>query len=156
MPSERFIRAVTAQHCADADATLLTLTHANFDAPIRLCTGGRDLISNAQLFKAEPMRIILPGESAELGARRGRVTLDNTTPELVAQLQLATSEIAARLDKVLADWPDELELSWPGLRVTDFRPLTGAIELELSPREDVAETFPHQGFTPRRAPGLFV
>lgn len=166
MPSPRFIRAIAAQDTPEAPATLITITHANFPAPIRLTDAARDIVSTAPalligeeteaVFTAWPMQSPqLPGDGADVGARRANLVLDNTDRSVLAILSLANSEPEARLDLILAATPDVLENSWPGLRVTEFAPGGGALAITLAPREDSSETWPYQTFAPGRTPGLF-
>ncbi|HRE45471.1 MAG TPA: hypothetical protein PKY87_16060 [Terricaulis sp.] len=166
MPSPRFIRAITAQETSDAPATLITLTHPSFPAPIRLTDCGRDLVSSAAAlligmeteatFTARAMQPpVLPGDAAEVTQRRANLVIDNTERDVLAIMSLANSEISARLDLVLAATPDVLEESWPGLRVTEFSPAGGMLAITLAPREDSSETWPFQTFAPSRTPALF-
>lgn len=166
MPSARFIRALAAQETPESPVVLLTLTHAVFPAPVRVADSGRDIISTAAtlligeeteaVFEARAMTPILPGDSADVGARRGRFVIDNTDLTFGARLLTAPNEIDARIDLVLAAYPNDVEWSVLGLRVTAMPFGVNAVELTLSPREDSTEPFPFQSFTRRRTPGLGV
>lgn len=155
MPSARFTNAALAQESAEQLVFLVTIEHAAFPETLRWCTGGADITSNGNLFEARASKVIPPGDSAETGGRRGRIMLDNTTPDAIGMLRLATSRPAVTIEAVLAAYPDDVEFSWPYLEITGQRPNAQAIELDVAERDDSNETFPYQAFTPRRFRGLF-
>lgn len=156
MPSARFIKAIMAPNSSDCVVELLTLTHTGWPAPLRFCNGGADIVSNGETFYARAMQIALPGESAEGGARRGRAIIDDVERDLVALLRSIPDSPGARVDVVLTAFPDDLELSWPGMSVTADAPTGDAVELELTTRDDTVETFPVQSYSPVNAPGLYA
>lgn len=156
MPSARFIEAVLEPDSPDCAVTLVTLTHASFAAPLRFCTGGEDLTSNGLLFKGRAMDVSLPGESADRGARRGRLRIDDVSRDLIGPLRAAATKPGASIEAVLAGFPDDIEISWPGLSVEAARMQGDTVELDLALRDDSIETWPVQAFTPFRCPGLFV
>jgi len=155
MPSARFIAAALAQETAECAVFLVTIEHAAFPAPVRWCTGGEDVNSNGREFVATAMKVTPPGDAPDANGRRGRITVDNTDPENIARLRTATSFPSVTIEVVLADWPHDIELSWPDLELVAQRPHGQAIELEAAYREDNGEMFPYQGFTPHRFPALY-
>lgn len=160
MPSARFLAAVLEPNSAECAVHLITITHEAFGEPLRWCEGGADIVSNAfgeepVTFKAIAMQVAPPGDSADAGGRRGRLTVDNTGLDIIGTLRQATSFPDARLDVVLAAYPDDIEMTWLGLEVVTSRPNGSVIEMEVAQREDGVEVFPYQGFTPHRTPGLY-
>jgi hypothetical protein len=167
MPTPRFIRALAAQETSERPALLITFTHANFPAPVRLTDCGFDLVTTAASllvgmeteasYTAWAMQPpVLPGEGPDPAQRRAQLVIDNTDRSIMATFAMADSEITARLDLVLADAPDDLQETFSGLRVLDYEPGQGALTITLAPREDSDEVFPYQAFTPKRTPGLFT
>jgi hypothetical protein len=161
MPSERFINAITAQETAELPVVLVTITHADFTAPLQWCTGGADIVQDEggggeKTFTARAMKVALPGEGAEAGSRRARLMVDNIEQDAIAELRsVQLGRPIVLLEVVLADYPDDVEISWPGLQVIAARPQSDAIEIELSPRDDSEEEWPVQSFSQGRVPGLF-
>lgn len=155
MPSARFIAAITAPNTSECPAHLVTINRADWPAAIRLTDCGADVVSNSETFLARAIEVTLPGESAELGARRGRLVIDNTDPDIIARLRIPGPKPSARLDVVLAGFPNDLEESWPGLKVNGVAVNGGTIEIELTPRDDASESFPVQWFSPHRTPALY-
>lgn len=156
MPSSRFVAAFLAPETSECPVVLVTITHASFAGPMRFNDSGADLISNGNLFEGRAQQVALPGEGAEAASRAGRIVIDDTDQLLVAPLRNAGNKPFVRLDVVLAAYPDDIEVSWPGLRVTSMRAVGGQIELDLARRDDSGEIWPYQGFTPHRTPGLFT
>lgn len=165
MPSPRFIRALAAQETDERPATLVTFMHASFAEPIRLTDCATPITSTAAalLLEGETEAVFtpwtmqpveLPGEGADAGARRGRLQMDNTDRSLQAQFSFAQDEIECRLDLVLADAPDDLQESWPRMRVTEYTPAGGMMTIALAPRDDSAEVWPYQTYSQSRTPGL--
>lgn len=155
MPSARFTAAALAQESAECPVFLVTIEHADFPEPLRWCTGGADITSNGDLFSAVAMKVMPPGDSPEANARRGRITVDNTTPAAVGMLRLAANGQSVKIEIILAGYPDDIEVSWEDLVVVNQRPNAPAIELELVEREDTGEIFPKQSFNSRRFPALY-
>lgn len=155
MPSARFIEAVLAPNTAECPIELVTLTHASFPAPLRFCTGGGDVTSLTRLFKGRAMQIQLPGESADAGGRRGRLVIDDTPRDVIAALRLAATKPTCLLEVALKAYPDDIELSWPGLEVLQVSPAGQDVEIIVGLRDDSQETFPVQSYSPHRCPGLF-
>lgn len=161
MPSARFIEAITAQETSEQPVVLVTITHADFAAPIRWCTGGSDIVQDEggpgeETFTARAMKVALPGEGAEAGARRARLIVDNIEQDAIAALRsVGMGRPAVLLEVILADYPDDVEMSWPGLRAVAARPAAESIEIELTPRDDGEEEWPVQSYSQGRVPGLF-
>lgn len=155
MPSERFIRAITAQETPEVPVVLVTITHASFSEPLRWCTGGEDIVSNTIPFTARAMQVALPGEG-DAGARRARIIVDNIEQDAVAELRsVQMGRPQVKLEVILAAYPDDVELTWPGLRVVASRPGVDSIELEITPRDDGEEEWPVQSYSQGRFPGLY-
>ncbi len=166
MPSPRFIRALAAQETEERPATLITFTHDSFAEPIRLTDCATPITSTAAallqegeteaVFTPWAMQAVeLPGESADTSARRSRLMIDNTDRSVQAIFAFAQDEIECRLDLVLADAPDDLQQSWPRLRVIEYSPAGGVMSIALAPRDDSAEVWPYQTYAQGRTPGLF-
>lgn len=155
MPSARFTEAILSPNSSDCIVELLTLTHSAFGV-LRYANGGADIISNGHTFTARGMQVALPGDSGDAGGRRGRASIDDVTRDLIAQLDLSGDEIGLRIDVVLTAYPNDLELSWPGLQIDEYSPGDDAVEITYKTRDDSVETFPLQAYTPSRCRGLFV
>jgi hypothetical protein len=105
MPSARFIAAALSPNSAECAVYLVTVDHADFPAPLRWCTGGEDVVSNGVTFTAVPMKVALPGEGADPGARRGRISVDNIDREIIGRLRTASSKPDAKIEIVLSAIP---------------------------------------------------
>lgn len=155
MPSGRFLTAITAQESSEAVVVLVTITHADFAAPMRFCTGGEDIVSNGNTFEARAMKVSLPGEG-DSGQRRARLNIDAVEPDVIAELRnVGAGRPQVSMELILSAFPDDVEISYLGLSITAARPQGESIEIEIMPRDDGEEEWPVQSYSQGRVPGLF-
>jgi hypothetical protein len=155
VPSLEFMQSVLDPDTQATHVCLVEITHPALTPPLRVCSGGADLISVSRQFIAYPFSIVLPGEGGERAARLGRIEIDNVDPVIVATLRGLTTRPGVTLEVVLASAPDTIAFSWTGLKLGD-PPYDGArISAELTPRDDSSELWPKQRYGPTLYPGLF-
>lgn len=150
-----FLQAAFAQETGEAPIVLVTITHDDLTAPIRVANYDVDVVSNEETFIAYPFELTLPTEP-EAGASRATVTIDNVHRDIVEAVRnCAGTAPQVTLAVVLASSPDTIEASFPGfdLRNVSYDALT--IEGELTLDSLAGERYPAGRFRPGAFPGLF-
>lgn len=155
MPSLSFIETVLSPDTEENHVCLVEVSHASLAVPLRVCSGGADLISNSRQFLAYPFLIALPGEGGERSARLARIEIDNVDPVILATLRKLSTRPSVKLEVVLASAPNEIAFSWPNLKLGNPGYDSARISVELTPRDDSTETWPKQRYGPTLYPGLF-
>lgn len=155
MPSPQFIQAALDQETDEIFVLLVSITAPGLAEPIRVCSGGDNIVSNGEIYAAYPFEIVLPGEQRDQPASGGRIRIDNVDPEIVGKLRALTAAPSAVLKLCLASQPNVIDKSWSRLKLHEPAYDLGQIEVDLKPRDFSEETFPKQRFSPARTPGLF-
>jgi len=154
MTSSVFKAAAFAQETAEVPLVLLTITHADLPAPIRVVNNHTDIVSNGNTFQAFPFEIDLPDVGA--GAPP-RVTLriDNVDRQIVDSLRAISSPFELQIDVAVASQPNTIEASFSGLKAIRAVYDALTVEAELGFEDVLNEPYPGDSFTPARNPGLF-
>lgn len=137
-------RAVHAEHTAEIEVALVTITHANLATPIRVSS------DPTQRLSAEPLRYgtisndieyefilmsaIVPDDQKGTPPRTALV-LDNIGAALVELVRSFTSPATAEIALVLASAPDSVFQRYKGLRIvrSSFDDSTVTIDLSREP-----------------------
>lgn len=155
MPSLAFMESVLDPETPHTHVCLITFTHALLDPPIRVCSGGENIVSLGDEFLAYPFTIALPGDSPDRSTRRARLQIDNVDPVIIATLRSLPSAPMAKMEVALAATPDVIEFDWSNFKLGDPQFDAGVIAADLTPRDDSAEMWPVQRYGPSGYPGLF-
>jgi len=145
---------------------LLTLTHPDWDEPVRLSTDPTARLSETSTdvlygtvsgglsYYFLPLKITLPSQTEE-GPLKMRVVLDNVSRDLVAQLRSLSSPPSVDVDLVATAQPNVVLASWPQFLLVNIQydalTISGELVLEML----VHEPFPAGTFTPSEFAGLF-
>lgn len=153
---ESFLQASFPEESAQAFIPLVTISHDEFAAPIRVSGDSVDTISRGQTFVAYPFEVTLPAsESGTIPVLRLRV--DNVDRDITEALRSANARRPAEalVEMVLSGNPDEVVSSYSGFRLEMVAYDALAVEGELALKHYEREPFPAYTFSPSRFPALF-
>jgi hypothetical protein len=153
--SPQGLAGLFAQETDEAFLLLLTLSHEDLPAPIRVSSDAVNTTSRGQLYVAYPFDLTLP-DDADDHAPRARLTIDNVSREIVLAVRSIGSPLAVKIEIVRAAAPDVVEIAYSGdllLRNVSYDDLVVAGDLAMD--DDETEPFPAIRFTPATVPGLF-
>jgi len=161
-----FKQDMFAAETGTAMILLMTLTHPDWDAPVRVSTDPTarldettteilyGTLSQGDNFYFLPLRITLPSQTEE-GPLRMRMSMDNVSRELVSALRSLPSPPSVDVELVAGLQTDVVLASWPQFLLVnvqyDANEIVGELVLEML----VHEPFPAGTFTPSEFPGLF-
>jgi hypothetical protein len=147
--------ATASIHAEDTDEVwlvLLTINHADLDAPIRVVNNTEDIVSGGVTYIALPFELELPDQGERPGEARIRV--DNVNRAIVEAVRTIQSPPSVEFKIVLASQPDTIEYQHSGLTMRDvtydLASVQGYLRYEDLSTEPVADII-----TPSRFPGLF-
>lgn len=146
---------------------LITFNHVEMAFPIRLSTDptqrvvetdsiiGYGTISRGETYAFMPMRLKLPDDT-DSGPGDMQIELDNVDRVMVATIRNIHSPLNVRVEIVMSNAIDTVDLVWPEYILTNIQynatTITGTMTLENLTREP----FPGLIFTPSTAPGIFL
>jgi len=153
-PSLLARQALHASATADAFLILLTLSHPDMPAPLRVTSDAKDTISRGTVFTAFPFALTLP-DDVENQSPEARLTIDNIDRQIVQTLRSLAAAPNVLIEIVRAATPDVIEARFQDFRLTnvtyDSQVVTGNLNIE----DFTTEPFPAGTFTPGYFPGLF-
>lgn len=136
-------------------ADLLTISHDDFPAPVRITNYNSDIVSNGLTFTACNFESPWPDEDPE---RFGETVLliDNVGGWLTETIRAVEGEPDVQLVSVLVSAPDTDQVGpfyfkWKTTDI-DLRRIRATLAYE----DTQSEPIPWQRFTPRNNPGLFA
>lgn len=150
--SAAFTEAATAETTDEVIVVLLTVSHDDLDAPIRVCDNIEAITSNGHEFLALPFDIELPDDGERPG--EARVRIDNVSRDITLVLRRISSPPTVTIQVALASQPDTIEYELSNLTLRDatydLNYVSGYLRFEDLSTEAVAEQM-----TPQRFPALF-
>lgn len=163
--SALFRRAAYRPQTGEVVAMLLTLTHADLAAPIRVSTDNaatftvdgvtvRGTISNGENYTYLPMGFQLPDDSEE-SISEARIQMDNIDRAILASIRSISSAPSVTIQLVLASQPDTIEATFNNFALADVQadPLTISGRLTLG--NFLGEPYPGGSMNPSNFPGMF-
>lgn len=160
------LRAMFAEDTGDYPILLITISHADWAAPIRVSSDptARLSVSDAEIvygtvsrlteFIFVPFQIALPSDSED-SAPRTRISMDNVSRELTAAVRALTSPPLVTMELVMASTPNVVEAAFPDFDLSDIdgdvMTISGTLSVDLL----ALEPFPSGMFTPGQFPGIF-
>lgn len=148
------LEAAFAQATAEEFATLLTFTHADLPGPIRLCSGGRNIVSRGETFQFFPFDLIRPSASSD-APPQARLAIDNVDRRIVEAVRSLSGDVGVIIELVLVSQPSVLEEGPIYLVLRDVKYDELRIDGELQPEPVLTEPCPPDRYTPSRNPALF-
>ena len=155
MPSASFTQAVLAPETGEQLVLLVEISEAALSPPVRVCTGGADIVSLTRTFLAYPFEIDLPGEGDDQIITRGRLRIDNVDPLIVTAIKTAQTRPDVKLELILASAPDVIEKTYSRLKLGDPGADAATIDADLLAPDFSEEVFPKQAFLPSATPAVF-
>lgn len=151
--STRALNSIFAPQTDEVWLVLLTITHEDWDEPLRFVNNYDSITSRGELYMAFPFTIELPEQDPEaLG--EARLTLDNIDRIIVTTIRQIQSPPKVTFEIILADDPDVVEAVFSGLTLRncsyDAQLVTGTLRYEEMVSEPVSLEM-----TPARFPGMF-
>ncbi len=163
LQSTRAVSAALAQETDEAFIMLLRILHDDLDESIRVTQadvaeaeldGAPGVYSRGAFYAAYPVKINLPGQSAEELARV-TLTIDNVDRRIVQVLRSIATAPDVEMEVVLLDTPDIVEAGPYRLRLREARYDLLVVEGELTHEDILNEPYPGHSMTPGTFPGLF-
>lgn len=147
------LRAGHAQETGEVYLILLTISHPDLTAPIRVVNNNENVTSRNNFFVAFPFAIELPLEDSDQPPR-ARLRIDNVDRSIVASIRAIDGPPTVTIEVILASQPNTVEASFEALVLRnvsyDAATVTGELAFEQIVVEPVASNF-----TPAKFPGLF-
>lgn len=147
--------AIASMHAEDTDEVwlvLLTISHDDLDAPIRVVNNTEDIVSDGLTYIALPFELELPDQGERPG--EARIRIDNVNRAIVEAVRTIQAPPNVAFKIILASQPDVIEYEHSGLTLRDVTydvaSVQGYLRYEDLTSEPVADTI-----TPSRFPGLF-
>lgn len=138
----------------DVVLVLVTLTHPDFSAPVRVVANGADIVSRGNTFVGVPVEVRFPsaGERADWAAM---LRIENVEIDIVTAMKASKTRAEVTIEVVMSDAPDSVEVSLADFVLSEVNAGAEFIEGALTP--PVLDTEPACSirFTPGRAPGMF-
>lgn len=163
--SALFRQAAYGPQTGEVVTMLLTVTHADLAAPIRVSADNADTfavdgvtvrgtISNGENYIYLPMQIVCPDDSEE-SISEARIQLDNIDRSILASIRSISSAPAVTIQIVLASQPDTVEATYENFALADVQadPLTISGRLTLG--SFLGEPYPGGSMNPSNFPGMF-
>lgn len=155
MPTTSYVTTAVADSAGDPFLYLLTISHADLPAPIRLVRNKVDVVSRGNTYTAFPFDIVLPGDG-DGGQRPARITIDNVDQRIVQTVRAISTPPTLLIEEVKGSALDTVEASLPPMKLYAATYDRLALEAELiDSADDEAEPLVQWEFTPSLAPALF-
>jgi hypothetical protein len=148
------LQAVFAGRTGQTLLTLLTISHADLVAPIRVVNNSQDIVSRGETYQWMPFEIQIPGDSGE-SIPRATIAIYDPSRAIASAVRNLPSAPTVTLEVIVAAAPDTVEagpfamtlknVSWDELSLT----------AELSYEGILNEPYPGDTFTPAEYAGLF-
>lgn len=166
MPRELSLSARTsfnAEHGGEIPIVLVTIEHADLDAPIRLSSDPTERFSldpllygttsNANQFTFVLMTAILPDDRESPSGVQ--LAFDNASSDMAAVVRASQTPATITIQLVLASSPDDIEEEYTELQAVAAEYNANRITLDVSREPLTSEPFPQHRMTQNRFPGLF-
>ncbi len=147
-------QAVQAQETGEiTDCILVTITHPELPAPIRLNNIGANLVSRGETFLASFLQATIVDEDPDR-LPQAKLIVSNVKREMAAALEETLIPCTILLEIVRPSEPDYVEASMSGLELRNVNGNEMVIEGDLIPADIQEEPGIDYCYTPSYAPGL--
>lgn len=147
-------QAIYGAETGEAFVILLTLSHENLAAPIRISSDGVDTESRGEVFVAYPFDLTLPDDE-ESRSSRARLVIDNVDRQIIAALRGLSSAPVLTMEIVRGAAPDVVEAVFSDFRLINVTYDSQVIEADMGIEDFTAEPYPAASFSPSLFPGMF-
>jgi hypothetical protein len=145
---------------------LITIDHDDLDSPIRLSTDPTErlsetasdivygTISNGNEYYFFPCTLKLPDDTDD-GPGMMQLEFSNVTRDYVAIIRSIEGMPTVRVDMVMSDVLNTVEISWPEFLIANIAYDAATIILTMAMETLEREPIPAGSYTPNAFPGLF-
>lgn len=144
---------LVAQETGEAWLTLLSISHESMPEPLRFTSDTVDTLHAGNAYVPFPFSLSLP-DNAEGRVPQARLTIDNTTTQIIAVMRVATTPPLVTIRIVRASDPDVVEKEYADIRMVGAQYDVQAITCRLEPAPLEAERVPFMRFD-RQFKGLW-
>lgn len=152
--SPQAMQALNAPETGEAFLILLTLSHTDLAAPLRVSSDHIDTESRGDTFLAFPFELTLPDDE-DNKSPRARLVIDNVDRSIVRAVRQLTSSPTVLIEIVRAADPDTVEARFEDFRFTNISYDSQVVEGDLTIEDFTSEPYPAASFSPSLFPGLF-
>lgn len=163
MTSQNFKADLFAQEMESVFIVLLTLSSDEMAEDIRVASDPYQLLDVANVRGVEsngleyifiPFEIVLPRDDSS-GTVSASLKIDNVSRQVIAQLRTITKPLNVKIQCVLSDDVDFVEIEYDHFQLSNVRYDVMAVSGQLTLNYWGLEPFPSGRFTPSKFPGLF-
>ena len=147
-------QSLYAAETGEAFIILLTLSHDDMPAPVRVTSDEVTTVSNGESFVPFPFDIVLPND-IDSKSYRAKLTIDNIDRQIVQAVRSLTTAPSVLIQIVRAAAPDTVEAQFVDFKLTNVSYDAYRVEGHLTVEDFTAEPFPAALFSPGLFPGLF-
>jgi hypothetical protein len=147
-------REMDSRRSADPYLWLVTFTHPDVDAPIRVARNGEAVVSQGVTFEKGWFDLEAPTDNGE--PPRGRITVPNIDRSVSSMLLALRYPPRVRLQAVLASDPDTIIEDYDFLYIRGIEGDAETVSGSLDSWNFTGEPWPARGGTQDRFPGLFL
>lgn len=151
--STTFKQAIFAQETSEVFLVLLTLSHNDFAATIRVVNNYANITSNGNTFTAYPFEIDLPGEDDE-ALSKVELMITNVDKLLVDEIRAISTPVDLTMEIALASSPDTIEATF-AMKVRSVEYDANLLVATCNFEDILNEGYPAETYTPFKNPGLF-
>ena len=147
-------QSLYAAESGEAFLILLTLSHNDMAAPIRVSSDAVDTLSRGHIFTAFPFDISLPDDQ-ENSPPRAKLVIDNIDRQIVSAVRALSSPASVLIEIVRAADADTIEAQFIDFKLSNVSYNAQKVEGDLTIEDFTAEPFPSASFSPSLFPALF-
>lgn len=152
--SSSFVEAVVSQNTDEVFLFLLTLSHVDLSAPIRVVNNTEDIYSNGFIYTAFPFNLVLPQDDGD-SLPQVVITLSNVSLEFIDEIRALNGALDVKLEVILASSPNTIEMSIDGMKTYTISYDAQNIQATCQVEDVLNMSFPNELYLPSNFPGLF-
>jgi|APSaa5957512535_1039671.scaffolds.fasta_scaffold24131_3 hypothetical protein len=152
--TNQYKESAFAQDTGECYFVLLTISHADLAAPIRVVNNNEAIISNSNTFLAFPFKARLPDSKGD-SPPRAQVVIDNTDQQLATAIRTISSKATVLPQVIRGADPDTIERTYATFDMRNATWDASSMTFDLVLEDVETEPFPAGSFTPAEFPGLF-
>lgn len=137
----------------DAWLVLVTISHDDLSAPVRVVNNTVDLVSRGETFVGYPFEVVLP-DQREDAPPRARIQIDNVDRQIAEAVRSVTSAPLVTMEVVRGSAPNLVELSYPFFYLHNVKWDAGKVSGDLTVEDFTTEPYPSLVFSPAAFPSL--
>lgn len=150
----RFIKIAFGEETGEAFIALITISHPNLAAPMRISTDSRPTVSRGTEFFPYPVQVSLPADE-HLRSPTAVLRIDNVDREIAAALVSITSPATVLVEAVLTGDPNEVVVTYSDFRLTKGSYDATVVEGELTLKDYGREPYPAWDYGSSRFPAMY-